>query len=110
MMLPFASGQGDARIFLVPGEEIDEGNVAVWLHGAGQHVELQAPWTHQGAGTSAVDEKPLLQEVPSVIRQQRTLTNELHTALDLELWLSCGVAKTMELSSNGCGGEEEINM
>lgn len=109
-MFPFASGQCDACISFVPREETNESDVAVGLHGTGQHVELRAARTNQGAGAAQVDEEPIPEEMLSVIRQQRALTDKLHAALNLELRLTRGVAETVEFSGDGCGGQRDVNI
>lgn len=40
VVFPLPCGQCDASIFFVPGEEINESNRAIWLHGPRQHIKL----------------------------------------------------------------------
>lgn len=102
MVLPLAGGHGDVRVSLVPGEKAREGDGAIGLHGTGQHVKLRASGTHQGAGALDVDEQPLLDEVLGVVWQQRTLADELYSALDAKLRLPCWHAMAVKLGGHGC--------
>lgn len=111
MVLPLAGGHGDVHVPLVPGEKAHEGDGAVGRHRAGQHVKLRASRTHQGSGALGVDEQPLLDEVLGVVRQQRTLADKLHPAVDAELQLPRRGAMAVDFGGHGCasGGKRTIN-
>lgn len=102
VVLPLAGGDCNVHVSLVPGEKAGEGDGAIVLHGTGQHVKLRTSGTHQGAGTPDVDEQPLLDEVLGVVWQQRTLAEELHSALDAKLRLPCWDAMAVKLGGHGC--------
>jgi len=110
VVLPLASGQCNACVLFVPGEEASESNTAVGLNGASQHVKLRATWTHYGTGTSEVDEEPLLEKMLGVIRHQRSLTYKLNPALNLKFWLSRGKAMTMNFGSHSCAEKKKIKI
>ena len=106
-MLPLACAHSQVGVFLVPGEEVVEGQGAVEQHTASQQVELGAPGPHHGVGAAQVDEEPLLKEVLGVVREERALAYELHPALHLKLRLPSVMTSAGYLCCYSCGGERE---
>lgn len=90
------------RVPLVPGEKAPKGDGSIRLNGTGQHIKLRASGTHQGAGALDVEEQPPADEVLGVVRQQRALADELHSALDAELRLPGWAATAVKLGGHGC--------